>query len=173
MSQRYTRCAQEVEGLTARRSVHHHQIETLVAIERIELLGRHVFLTSREPAGHVLVERVVEDPLRLLRRARVLTNHVVEGLSGVEHHRPQLAVTVDGNPSRIVAEAISQTEGIGQAPSRVDGDHHDLAPPTRRLESERGRSGGLAHSTRTTAHDDRRIVHERGEALDFHDAPSI
>ena len=61
---------EEVERVAGRRRVDDDEVEVAVVVELVELLHRHVFLRAAERAGHVAIEAVVEDALRLVGSCR-------------------------------------------------------------------------------------------------------
>jgi hypothetical protein len=92
----------------------------------------------------------------------VAADEVVPRLLGVEHGRPQLPPWLDaggaeglvGHPVLAVADAV-ESEGVGQALGRVDGQDQDLAAVTDRgHDRRRRRRGGLAHAPGATGDDD-------------------
>jgi hypothetical protein len=96
------RCLQEVEGVPARWGVDDHQVESVVAVEFVERLGRHVLLGPTQGAGDVAVEPIGQDPFDLLVGVGVAPHQPVERRRRVEHHRPELAV----GPTRRVAGRV-------------------------------------------------------------------
>jgi len=82
---------EEVEGVASGRGVDHHEVESLVAVEVVQLLGRHVLLGARQRARHVAIEAVGQNLVDLPGVGRVTPNQAIEGGASVEHHGPQLA----------------------------------------------------------------------------------
>ena len=113
----------------------------------------------RQRAGEVLVQPVGQDRLRLLRRAGVALDEVVERALGVEHQRVQVTGPVALHLGRRVGQRL-HAQRVGQAPGRVDGDHAGAAAGPRRRQGEGGRHGRLADATRSAAHDDRALRHQ-------------
>ncbi len=155
---------EEVERVAARRRVDDHEVEAFVAVQFVERLGRHVLLRAAQRPGDVAVERVGQDSFDLLVGVGVTPHQPIEGGSGVEHHRPQLAaglprlVGVQLDPLGFGRQAIGEPERVGQTARRVDRDHDRASTTAGRLEPEHRRCGRLADAARATADDHRRRV---------------
>ena len=153
---------EEVERVARRRRVDDDDVELLGVDELVELLHRHVLLGARQRAGQVLVERLAEDRLRLLGRAGVALDEVVEGPLGVEHQGVEVAGPVARHFRGRVGQRL-HAQGVGQAAGRVHGDHAGAPAGPGRRQGEGGRHGRLAHAARPAAHDDRALGHQLGQ----------
>jgi hypothetical protein len=127
------RRVEEVESLARGRRVDDDEVVLALGVDLVEPLHRDVLVPLGEAAADVLVDRVGEDPLCRRLVGRLPPHEGVPGLLGVEHRGEQRASGLDarrderlsGHPSRGVADP-SDAEGVGEAPSRVDGYDEDL-----------------------------------------------
>ena len=110
-------------------------------------------------AGEILVEPVGQDRLRLLGRAGVALDQVVERALRVEHQR----VEVPGPVARHLRGRVGQrlhAQRVGQASGRVHGDDAGASAGPGGRQRERRRHGRLAHAARSAAHDDGAFLHQ-------------
>ena len=161
----HPRGLEEVERVSARRGVDDDEVEAVVAVQRVQRLGRHVLLGAAERAGDVAVERVAEDPLDLRLVLGVALDQPVERRrvsSIIAHSSPATSEPRSiGCGSAARPSASPSASARRRAGSIVT--HHRAATAARRLQPEHGRGRGLADAARPAADDHRRVVEQRAQ----------
>ena len=163
---------EEVDGVAGGWRVDDDQVVAAVRVQVVEPLHRDVVVALHEPGGDVLVQAVVEDPVRGLLVGRVAQHEVVPGRLRVEHRGEQLAARLEpGGAQRLVGDAALdvaerlETERVGEPPRRVDGEHeHPAAELGHRGDAPRRRrsSSCRRHPTRRTRRSPGRRAAARG-----------
>ncbi len=155
-------CFEEVDGVPGRRRVDHDEVVGPGGVDLVEALHRDVVVALDEASRDVGVERVLQDGVAGLGVGRVPMDEVVPRLLRVEHRRPQLAMRGDpalgerlGRHTDLDVAELLESECVGQALGRVDGEHQHLAAEVDgRLRGHRGGGRGLADTARAAADDD-------------------
>ena len=151
---------EEVERVACRRGVDDDQVVGAGRVDLVEPFHGDVVVGLHEAGRDVLVQGIGQNGLARRRVGRVGPDQVVPALLGVEHGGPQLAPGggrrpgkhLVGNADLVVPDPL-QTQCVGQAARRVDGEHQD-SPAL--LHHRRGRQCGGG----------RRLAHAAGAAGD-------
>ena len=151
---------EEVQRVARRRRVEDEHVERAGLVELVELRDRGELLRAGHRGRELLVDPVLEHLVARALVRREPLDQLVERPLGVEHHRPQLALGLDRDPMRLVAELV-EPERRRQPPGRVDRHDGDLQAPLGEPERDRRGGGGLAHASRAGA-DDHPLALEQG-----------
>ena len=130
-------------------------------MQLVHLLHRHVLEAARHRRRELLVEAVLENALRAVRRRRLALHQLVPGELQVQHHRVHLSAWMQPGraedlavDARLAVAERLEPEAVRQAPRGVDGQDQGALPCHGGAERERRGRRGLSHSARTDAAQD-------------------
>jgi hypothetical protein len=158
-----------------RRRVEDDQVVASALRKLVDLLHCRVFGASGECIGHVLVDRIRENPFLRLGRVREAVDQSVECALHVEHQRVERARHRDsevfecsfaeGLDGARALVGLGQAERVVEAPRRVDRQHQCASSAPRRLDRESCADRRLADAAGAGDHDDAPSFEESDEGF--------